>query len=505
MKPDIRRKGLIATSIIYVGFLIGALNNILLTKQGFFTTAEYGLTRSLMDIGNLFAAFASLGATSIFAKFFPYYTRHTDKNKNDLFAICLSIITLGLIVVLIAGFLAKPLVIKKFSENGAMLVKYFYFSFLITIGTLYFTLLEYKAWFFQHQLTTNFLREVLIRLYTLIIIVLYILNLINFDWFIGLFCFPFLIIAVYFCIYLVSKKQFFLNFTISKVTKKYKKQIGAFVIYGSSLIIVLTLKNSIDSLLLSSLINDGLTKAGIFSFAVFSSSLLMAPYRSLVSITVPLLSNAWRQKNLLEIDRLYKRTSINLLLFSVFAFGIIYINYQPTISLLNLNSDIGLGLAVFSILGVTAIIESGTGINGHIIVTSTRWRFEFYTNVLLAFIMVPCSYLFTKKFGLIGPALGTLVAVTVYNIIRIVFLNNVYKLQPFTKNTWLTLLVGACIYALFAFLYPTYYSWAGVVIKSSLYIITFAIAVIFFKLSPDAIPIINTALKKIGINKSIRE
>ena len=41
------------------------------------------------------------------------------------------------------------------------------------------------------------------------------------------------------------------------------------------------------------------------------------------------------------------------------------------------------GLCVVFILGIAKIIDAGTGVNSVIIATSTLWKFEFYTGVVL--------------------------------------------------------------------------------------------------------------------------
>ncbi len=46
-------------------------------------------------------------------------------------------------------------------------------------------------------------------------------------------------------------------------------------------------------------------KLPIFGLAAYMVSLLQVPLRSILAITTPVLSRAWKDKNLKEIDRIY--------------------------------------------------------------------------------------------------------------------------------------------------------------------------------------------------------
>jgi O-antigen/teichoic acid export membrane protein len=498
---DIRRKGVITTTIIYIGFLIGAINNLLLTKQGFFTTDQYGLSKALIDIGIMFSAFAALGSNTVLIKFLPYHKKHLSKPQNDLFTLCFVITTIGILLVMVAAYMGKPYVLQKFGANAPQLVQYFYWSFLIAVGTLYFGLLESYSWFFQMQIQTNLLKETILRGYTFLVIGLKIFNVINFTSFITLFALQYIVIAAIMFYLLFSKGHINFVFKISRVTKRFKKQIIALLLYGFSFVIVSALKSSIDSLLLGSLLENGLQQAGVFTFAAFSASLISAPYRSIASISIPLLSIAWRDKNLAEINRLYKRSSINLLMFALFAFGIIVLNFKDAILFFGLNADITNGFWCLVVSGACIIVECGTGINGQIIATSTKWRFEFYTNVVLCGIMIPASYLLTKQYGIIGPALGTLFGYIIYNTIRIVALYKWYAMQPFNNKTLVILILSICSFTICYLVFPQSPTFLNLALRSILYTIVFVSGVLLFNISPDVKPVLNTILKRTGFKK----
>lgn len=214
--------------------------------------------------------------------------------------------------------------------------------------------------------------------------------------------------------------------------------------FTSLVVFVGVLRSSIDSLVLASKIN--LENAAFFAFATYLASIMQAPFRSIVAITIPILSRAWKDKDTKEIGRIYQRSSINLLCFSLFVFILIWINFSNAISFFNINPEYLIGKWVFFIMGLVTIIEMGTGVNSQIIGTSTYWRFELWTSLLLTALIIPLSYTLTVKFGIIGPALSNLISFIFYNLVRIWFLWKKFRLQPFTSKTIEVLLFAALAY-----------------------------------------------------------
>ena len=495
---EIRKKGLVSTFWIYVGFAIGAFNTFLFARNGFFNTQDYGLATGLIQIGLLLSAFSALGCYGLLYKFFPYYKRRLPNEKNDLLSLTLFIALLGFVVVAIIGVYAQPIIIKKFGGNSPQLVQYFYYSYFLAAGFLFYTILEYHGWNLKLQLYTNILREVVVRLYVLALIVLKLFGLISFEQFLLFYCFQYLIIASTLLGYLIRKNEFHLVFKLSFVTIKFKRVIIRYLSYGFTGTVVNTLRTVMDILVLSSF--SGLVAAGVYTLASFVATILQAPYRSLVSITIPILSNAWKDKNYNEINRIYKRSSINLLLFSLVTFGFVWINFEPFVFILHLNKEYLVGKNVLIILSIANIIEMGTGINGQIIGTSTLWKFEFYTNIILGIIITTCSYFFTKYyFGINGPALALLFGIIIYNFIRIYFLYKKFNFLPFTKKTILavTILPLIIFLAKMSLLYLSFY--IGLIFANGFMALLFALIIYKFNISPDVKPIVHQFLRRIKL------
>ncbi len=492
---NIRRQGIKGTIWVYVGFLLGAITTYFFTYKHWFTPEQYGLTRSLLEIGILVYAFSTIGSTFYLYKFFPYYQDNLEKKDNDLLGLALKISFIGFVITISALLLLEPIIIKKFNTNSALLVEYFYMVIPVGFFILLYTILESYAFGFSKASTTIFLKETILKLFTLLVTLLKILDLINFKTFIYLFSFQYGAIALILIIILKRENNLWLTFKTSNVTKKYRKKIISILALTFLTIIISVLRTSIDAIVLAA--RQNLSKVAIFGFANYLVMTMGAPSRSLIAITIPILSRHWKEKNMKEIERIYQRTSINLLSFALFMFFLILLNFSPAIQYFNLNESYLEGKYVFILLGMVTIIELGTGVNGQIIGTSSFFRFELWTSILLTALIIPLSYFLTVKYDLIGPAIANLVSFTIYNAVRYFFLLNKFNMQPFSQKTLEVLFIASVSFLAIHFLLDGKEGLLFLIIRSILFSAIFIAAVYFRNISPDVKPVLNSLQERI--------
>lgn len=496
---QIRKKSLKAAVWIYFGFFIGAVNTYFLTHKNWFEPDEYGLTRGLIEISQLIFAFSTLGVTSYLYKFFPYYEDNLEPKRNDLLSIALVVSLVGFLFTAISLWLLEPLMIRKFSENSMLLVEYFYWTIPMAFFVLLYNVLEAYSYGFHKGVLTSLLRETGLRLYTMVIIVLKVLGFISFKTFIILFCLQYGIIFFILAIHLYKQGQLWISFQVSRVTLKFRKKIFAIMALTFIVIIVSVLRQAIDGLVLAA--TQSLEKVGIFGLAAYMVSVMQAPFRSIVAITVPILSRAWKTKNYADINRIYKRSSINLLSFALFIFFCIWLNFSEAIAFFNINPDYLEGKWVFFLLGIVTIIELGTGVNGQIIGTSSFWRFELWTSLLLTVMIIPLSYFLTVRYGIIGPAVANLLSFSVYNFVRFRFLWKRFDMQPFSDKTVEVLAIALLAYVCCYYTFLNVHGLAGMIGRTLAFILIYGIGMYVRKITPDLQPILVGVLRRLHLVK----
>lgn len=501
---QIRRQSIIASVMVYIGFALGFINTYLFTKEGGFTKEEYGLVGIFVAIASLMYAAANLGMPAYIGKFYPYYKSNVQPKENDLLTWGLVFSTIGFFIVVIAGVCFKDLIILKFGKNSPLLVHYYYWIFPLGLGLTLYSILEAYAWQLHRAIITNFLREIQFRLFATVLIILTLAGFIaSFDLFIKIYSFTYMGIALFLLIYLLSKKEIHFTFKTSIVTKKFRSKIltlvsfvfGGALVYGISLIF--------DSLVIASVLPGGLESVAIFSLGQYMASLIQAPQRGILASSVGPLSQAWKDKNMAKIDRIYKQSSINLLIFASGMFALIWLNFTDGILTFNLQKGYLDAKWVFFFVGLYRIVDMGTGVNSQIIGTSTLWRFEFFTGIILILITLPLTYVLTKnpKLGILGPPVATLISFIVYNGIRYWFLLYKFKLQPFTIKTLYTVLLALFTYFVCWLLFRQQQGFWWMVIRSTVFLSIYIFGMLKLELSSDVLPVWNTLLKKIGIKK----
>ena len=497
---SIRRQSIISSIVIYIGFAVGLLNTYFFTREGTFTETQYGLTSLFIAIATMMLSFSALAMPSYIFKFYPYYKDHLPEKKNDMLTWSLLVSLIGFLLVMLAGWVFKHLVIRKFGENAPMLLTYYYWIFPLGLGMTIYTVLEAYAWHLEKAVLTNFLKEVQWRLITTVLIVLFIFNVIpDFDLFIKLYAFTYPAIAITLFLYLLFTKKIHITFTPSKVTRRFLKKIIMLCSFVYSAGVIFNISQVFDSIVIASL--GGIDKVGIFSLAQLMTSVIQAPQRSIISASIPHLSRAWKEKNFPLLQKIYQRSSINLLIFACALFVLIALNYREAIFTFGLKESFLLGFNAFIFLGLTRIVDMGTGVNAQIIGTSNYWRFELISGVILLVIMLPLTIILTRKYDIMGPAIANLISVTIYNVIRIIFLWKKFKLFPFTIQSFYSILLAGCCYFISHYLFVEVHGLAGLIFRSATFILLFTAGTVYLKLSPDLQPVIATLKKRLKMNR----
>jgi O-antigen/teichoic acid export membrane protein len=253
-----------------------------------------------------------------------------------------------------------------------------------------------------------------------------------------------------------------------------------------------------DTIVIAGILPNGLALAAVYTLAQNVASLIQAPQRGIISSSIAPLSKAWKDKDFGKINRIYFSSSINQLIFSVGMFVLIWINFTDGVFTFGLKKGYLEAKDVFLFIGLMRIVDMGTGVNAQIIGTSTLWRFEFFSGIILLSLALPLNYFLAKAYGVTGPAISNLIAFTIYNAIRYFFLWKKYKMQPFTIKSFYTLLLGLAGYFICYYFFHDKLGFWWIVLRSTIFCLIYISGVLLLRISPDIEPVWNTVKKKIG-------
>jgi len=497
---SIRKQTIVSSILVYIGFGIGAINTWIYTKDHFlFTPAQYALIGLFPNVGQLIFCFASLSSLTVLNKFYPYYKDNLPDNKNDLFTRTLIINLIGTVLVVIAGFIFEPLVVQKFSEHSKMFVDYYHLTFVFGFGITLFSLLEAYSWSIHKTILPNFLRETGLRLLTSFFIVLYFFKAFNFRYFMVLYSALYLVIAVILFTALVRSGQVHLVFKVSRVTKKFNKKMLLMqgLLFGG--VTIITIGQTIDGVIIASL--RGLDQTAYYTLATYAANLVQVPQRSILAVSTGAIARAWKDKNYAEINRIYGRSSINLLILGLFIFGCVWLNAADGIKTLHINTDFNKSLAAILVIGLIRIVDAGTGVNQTIIATSNKWTFEFYSGIIMLAVRITLAYTLVKQFGMIGSAYAELIVLSLFNFVRFEFLRRVYNMQPFSLKTLYALILAVVSYFVAYLPFKEMDGWVSLAGRTVLFSIVMIGGTFVLKLTPDAEQLLHNFKKRLGFRK----
>lgn len=493
MSAKIRRQSIISSIVIYAGFAIGFLNTTLLGQENLFSSEENGLVSMLPKVAALIASLSAIAMPNYILKFYPYYKHRVDDDKNDMLSIALVVGITGFLVVFAFGYIFENLVVQKYSANSALFVDYYYWVYVLGFGLTVFNILEAYCQSIQKPVVATFLKEVEWRSLTLIFIILFATGIIkDYGLFIKLYALSYLGIALTMFIYLLWTGVIKFTFKISFVTLRIRKILLRFTSIVYLAFVVSTLSQVFDTMVIGSVVEDGLKNVAIFTLAEIMTSIIQAPQRGVLNVATAHLADAWKHKDRERVKRIYVRSSMNLLLASLFLYSLIALNFLDAIPFFNFRPEFATGYTAFLILGVTRIIDLGSGVNAQVIATSRHWRFALWSNVILLVFTLPFTYFFAKNYGIIGPAMAGLLSMGMYNCICIYFVWKKFGMFPFNiKTIYNIVLAGVAFFITWIIFRHLHGFWAlagRTVLFSAIYIT----GVYYFKFSPDVMPVLNS-------------
>jgi len=457
------RQSVKSTIVIFLGALLGAVTLLLSVK--FLSQQELGFNRS----GILFQAivgsqFAMMGMSVVLAIFIHKYPVG-DARRPSLVGICMAVPVIVTAVCSVVYFLFKPQVINLLYNNPSDKILGARYYWLLPVCVLFYSLMMMLEYYLNSQMKlaiSVFVREIVLRLLNILLIALYFFNRINFDVLMYATVLVYIIPVIILFILCKRTENFHVNFRWNTFSKKEKKEIIHFAWYHMLMGITLTLMGLIDTLLLAPLDKDGMNTVGVYGIAVFIMSILVIPYRSMSTASVPDLTRSFEANDLQRVHDLFRRGGINILIAAVAMCSIVLMNTPNAVSFLNgLSSkgeDYSALLGVVPVLVLGRFADMATGLNSEVISISKHYKFNFRISIVLIIMMFLFISTLVPKMGIYGAAWGATLALVVFNIAKLVFLWVKMRLHPFSRKSLGVIVSGiasmSAVYFIPYFLHP---------------------------------------------------
>lgn len=490
------RQSLQSTVVAYLGVILGAINVMWLFPR-YLEPNEFGVTRLIQDVGISFAVFAQIGTSSLSDRFFPLF-KNDQKSHNGFVIMLLLYPLIGF--ALFSGVLSlfKQQWLDNWQEKAPTINLFFAYLFPITLFIVYQGILDSYIRTHLKTVVSLFIREVLLRIATMILIVLYANELINFYQFVQLLVATYGLLVVLLFIYASTITSFSPSAGFSFPDRPLIKQLltyAFFVILGGSAGIVVS---RVDSLMIGSMVGEA--SLAIFTVAAFMGTVIEIPKRTITAISLPLITQAWYDQDMHKIDELYQKTAINQLIIGALLFLGIWSNIDALFNLIP-NADVYRdGKYVVLFMGLGRLIDMGTGVNNEIISQSKYYRFNFVAVGFLVILIVTTNLLFIPRYGIAGAAFATALSMLLANVLKFLFLWIKLGLQPFSLQTVAAVFITLCTFftcKLIPASGPTpWESLTNIVVRSSVIIVMYCGLTFAFRISPEANSLVETTYRR---------
>lgn len=492
----IRRQGLQNTLISYIGVGVGFLNNIFLFTH-FLSKAELGLTRLLIQIGVLVALPAALGLQNVTARYFPAFRDKSARHGGFLWLLLSGPVVLyGL--VLVVFFLAKPAVLRYYAGHSDLLPRYYDWVVVLGFAILIYNLLDAYLRSLYKTVVSSLIQDVLLRLGTAAVVGVYALGWVNFGQFVALFVGINALGTVGLVVYAAWLGQLFVwpdwrAYRSGRLAEMLR--FGLFSVLGN---FSNTIIATVDSLMILRFGSDA--QVGVYTTAFFVTSVLIVPARSLYKIAAPQVGDFWNDGALDKLADLYRRISLLNLAAGGFLFAGLWANVDVLFRLLPPGYE--KGRLVILLMGLGRLFDMATGINGIILYTSTRYRWDLFFNILLGGLTVLSCWYFVPRYGITGAAFASALTMVLVNAGRLLSVWVWFRMQPFTGRTLVVLGIIGVSYAAGAAVPALGSPWLDLFARGTVITLVYAGLLLGTKAVPDIGVLVGGVLRRVRGNNA---
>jgi O-antigen/teichoic acid export membrane protein len=476
------------TIITYFGFGIGAINALFLYTI-FLGKVHYGIVAFVLSAANIMMPLMAFGVQNTLIRFYSKYNSEEERVKFLSFMLFIPIVFI-LPTTAILYFFYPQITFYILNENPNVAP----FLWLIPIVGIFMGYFEiFYAWVKVHfqSVFGNFLSEVGTRVIVLFLLLSVSQNWIQKDMFVyslsavyGYQCFAMMVFAM-------QVKMPVFKFQFPKNTKEIFSY--SFFIIASGTVTVMLI--DFDKVMIPAYQN--ISNNAFYSVAVFIAMVIAVPSRAMMQIIYPITAQLLNENKFEELNVLYKKCAINLQVFGGLIMLGIFLNCKELYHLIP--QEYSGGIAVVFLIGLSKFYDLILGNNAAIILNTKYYRWFLFFGIVLVLSLIVLYMILIPIYGIIGAALATLIAVFVYNTIKVLFVFWKMNLIPFTIKTVYSFGIITLVFLMFYFWDFTFHPLLNIVFKSILITIVYCLLNYKLKISIEMNEILDKLKSKVTL------
>lgn len=238
-----------------------------------------------------------------------------------------------------------------------------------------------------------------------------------------------------------------------------------------------------------------IAEVAYYSVGIYIATVVALPSRAMQQITTPITAKELNNNNLSEVEKLYKSSSINLLVMGGLLFLLINLNLADLYLIIN-KPEFANGFWIVLFISMAKLYEMAMGIGNAIIVNSAYYRINFYVSIAMAIAVVFLNKWLIELLGIDGAAIATFLVVFIFNTLKIFFVKLKFDVQPFTINSVKLVFVTTILLLLFLRVEFAFNPFISIILKSGIIGILYVGIIYFWKISAEFNGVINKNIRK---------
>lgn len=471
------------TIITYFGFGIGAFNTLYLYPF-FLGATYYALTTYILSTANVIMPLFALGMQNTLVKFYSQYETDSERAQFLSFTILFPLL-LCIPIGLIGLFYYDDLSVF-ISKKNPVVINFIWLIPFIGLCMAYFEIFYAWARVHLHSVFGNFIKEVALRLLSLLALIG-----VYFKW-ISVADFVYITAAIYLLALIITM---FYAFHIKKPVFQFSIPSNVKDILEYTFYIILS--GSVANLLLDGdkiMLNQYMVIENIayYSVATYIALVISVPSRAMLQIVYPITAKLMHENKHDELNDLYKKTSINLQIVGGYVMLCIFVNINELYEMVP--KEYSGGILVVFLIGISKYFDMILGNNSAIIFNTKHYRSVLFLGVFVVLFTVFLSMFLIPIYGIMGSAIATLSSITLYCLAKLFFVHKQLSLFPFSIQTVHSIGITFGLFLAFYFWEFPFYTIINIFLKSVIVSILYIYINYKFLVSPQLNQFFDTVL-----------
>ncbi len=472
---NIAKQSIRFSIISYLGTLLSILASLFLYPENF---EIHGMLRSILTAGEFLAQVFLFGSGIIMVRYYPSF-----QDKKGLLGIGFSITSVVFLLFLGFFLLCKDYFINLNFINNKEFAEYTIYSVFLGLFLGYSQLLT--------RYTSNYNKIAIPSIYErflprLNIIIAFLLGgyfiLLSKEQILTVFVLGYLLIVILLFTYLQRFEKattVFFPKILKRATLKDILTFGFFTFLAS---FGTMMSFKIDTLMIPSILE--FKDNSIYSICFSLGTIITVPFMAIYSISSPKITTYIRNNEINLLGNLYKKTSLFLFAFGLLFFGGILLGIEYLFELIPRGNSLKEGIWVIYLVSLGSWFSISCGFNDQIIAYSKYYKFNIIAILILATLNISLNYYFLEiiKMGIVGPAISSLLALVIYNIVKLIFIYKKYRILPFSFLNIKVGFIGIVTFFISYFIPEVDHTFVNLLFRPGSFAVIFIVIVYYFKL-----------------------